>query len=130
MLNQRNSKKQGDVGLGIAIGWFVSKGFTVCIPLTDSQEYDLVVDMGVGLKKVQVKTTKHLSNNRQSFVVALRTMGGNRSGINKIKYIDPTKLDYLFILTMSGTKYLIPIADIGIVRNELTLSSVWNQYKV
>ena len=38
---QKNSKKQGDIGLGIAIGWFATQGYTVCVPLTDSQDYDL-----------------------------------------------------------------------------------------
>jgi len=42
----RNTKKQGDAGVGMAIGWCVSVGWTVCVPLTDSQEYDLVIGSG------------------------------------------------------------------------------------
>ena len=30
----KNSKKQGDVGMGVAIGWFAADGYTVCVPLT------------------------------------------------------------------------------------------------
>lgn len=26
---QKNSRKQGDVGMGLAIGWFATQGFTV-----------------------------------------------------------------------------------------------------
>jgi len=61
--NQKNSKKQANVGIGIAIGYFSIKGITVCIPLTDSQEYDLVIeDVDDIFKKIQVKTTYHKSS--------------------------------------------------------------------
>ena len=53
MLNQKNSRKQGDVGLGRAIAYFTSEGFTVCLPLTDNQDYDLVVEKENGLKKIE-----------------------------------------------------------------------------
>jgi hypothetical protein len=33
----KNSKKQGDAGLGIAIGWLSAQGFDVLLPLTDSR---------------------------------------------------------------------------------------------
>lgn len=66
--NAGNSKQQGDVGLGAAIGWFTSKGYTVCIPLTDSQDYDLVVETKGKLEKVQVKTTSSTKENGNSTV--------------------------------------------------------------
>jgi hypothetical protein len=43
LTGHKNTKKQGDVGL--AIGWFTSQGHTVCVHLTDSQDYDLVVEI-------------------------------------------------------------------------------------
>ena len=30
--------------MGIAIGYFVAQGYTVSVPLTDSQDYDLIID--------------------------------------------------------------------------------------
>lgn len=106
MLKHKNSKKQGDEGLGVAIGWFSCQGFTVCIPLTDSQPYDLVVETDDGLKKVQVKTTRNVRNGRCE--VELRTKGGNKSGTGKTKQFDPKTVDLLFVLTHDGRKYLIP----------------------
>jgi hypothetical protein len=38
--NQENSNKQGNVGLAEAIAYFTRFGYTVSIPLTDSQKYD------------------------------------------------------------------------------------------
>ncbi len=107
-LKQKNSKKQGDVGLGIAIGYFSSHGITVCIPLTDSQDYDLVIDKDDALKKVQVKTTTMKSRNGAGYYAELRTCGGNKSWSGIVKKFDPNKVDYLFVLTESGDQYLIP----------------------
>ena len=108
----RNSKKQGDAGLGIAIGWFTEQGYTVCIPLTDSQDYDLVVEIKPPiLSRVQVKTSTYQTP-RGSWEVGLRTAGGNRSGIGKIKKLDPKAVDYLFIVTGDGSRYLIPSAEV------------------
>lgn len=126
--NAGNSKQQGDVGLGAAIGWFTSKGYTVCIPLTDSQDYDLVVETKGKLEKVQVKTTSSTKENGNS-TVWLKVCGGNRSGIGKIKSFDKNKCDLLFVLTDSGEKYLIP-RDLIKVKNQMVLGSKWSMYKV
>jgi hypothetical protein len=106
-----NPKKQGDIGLGCAIGWFTTKGYTVCIPLTDSQDYDLVVDSDGQLLRVQVRTTTYKSV-EGVFRVELRTKGGNKSGNGKVKYFTDGPADLLFVLTDAGEKYLIPKAAI------------------
>lgn len=59
MLCQKNSRKQWDVWLWIAICCFAKLWYTVSIPLTDSQDYDLVVDFEWKLNKIQVKTTRY-----------------------------------------------------------------------
>jgi hypothetical protein len=59
--NQKNSRLQGNVGLANAIAWFANNGYRPAIPLTDSQDYDLIVDDGEKLYKVQVRTTYHLA---------------------------------------------------------------------
>ena len=56
--NAINSKKQGDIGMCYAIAYFSKLGYTISIPITDSQDYDLIIDNGIELLKVQVKTTK------------------------------------------------------------------------
>lgn len=113
--------------MGIAIGWFVSQGWTVCVPLTDSQEYDLVIDSGAGLKKVQVKTTKYRVN---SYEVELRTKGGNKTGTGKVKHIDWNQIDFLFVLTEEGTKYFIPSNAIKHLKTMLSLGKAMEQFKV
>lgn len=122
----KNSKKQGDVGLGVAIAWFTAEGHTVCVPLTDSQDYDLVIDDG-RLNKVQVKTTTVHQDG--SYVVELRTSGGNRSGTGKTKKFDSTQIDILFVVTDDGTKYLIPSSEISSTCR-LSLGTKYRKYRL
>ena len=56
------NKEKGDTSLGIAIAYYVSKGYTVSIPLNDTQDYDLIVDKNGYLKRVQVKSTNCKKN--------------------------------------------------------------------
>lgn len=122
-----NSKKRGDIGVGYAIAWASSKGFTVSIPLSDSQDYDLVIDDGSKLIRVQVKTVSCKRNGY--YVVNLRVMGGNRSGSGKNKTINPEKVDLIFILTMDGDMYAIPTHD-EMPRSNMLLGKKYESYKI
>lgn len=126
MLRQRNSKKQGDVGLGIAIAYFTSKGHTVCVPLTDSQLYDLVVDDG-SIKRVQVKTSTS-KNEYGSYEVELRTLGGNQS-FHTVKKFDPAAVDLVFIVTEEGRKYLIPSDSIK-GKSRITVGKLYEEFEI
>ncbi len=109
--NRKNSKQQGDAGLTTAIAWFDGNGYRVSIPLTDSQDYDLVVDDGDRLYRVQVRTT-YYQPYEAIYQVHLIVSGGNRSGTGKAKYFDPKKVEFLFVLTDTGDKFLIPCDEI------------------
>jgi hypothetical protein len=123
----RNSRKQGDAGLGIAISWFACAGWTVSIPLTDSQPYDLVVDDSSALKKVSVKSTTEISS-KGMYKVDLRTRGGNKSQ-TRVKFFDPTEIDLLFVACSNGENYLIPVCEI-IARSYLELGSKYENFMV
>jgi len=127
-LNYDNKKKQGDVGMGIAIGWFAANGYTVSIPLTDSQDYDLIVDDCINIKRVQVKTTRYKQPSG-NYEVALRTSGGNRSGIGKVKLFDSSKNDLLFVVTEDERLYLIPTDQIDST-STICLGSRYNNFEV
>jgi len=116
---QKNSRKQGDVGLGAAIAYFTLKGITVCIPLTDNQDYDLVIDLN-GLKKIQIKTT-YAKAPSGYYIVTLKTCGGNRSR-SSIKSFEKDKVDYVFVLTEDGSCYLIPSSEIETI-STMTLNN-------
>lgn len=119
----RNSNKQGNLGVGKAINYFTTLGYTVSIPLTDSQEYDLVVDNENDIYRVQVKTTGYKRNN--NYVVSLKIALRN----NKIKKFDSNKSDFLYIVTDDDSEYLIPTKDISCTTS-LNLGKQYNKYKL
>lgn len=123
----KNSKEQGNVGVGQAIAYFTSKQFIVSIPLNDSQEYDLIVDDKESLKKVQVKTTRHKTK-YGVFQVLLKTCGGNQS-FHTTKHFDPNKCDYLFVVTSDGDQYCIPCSSFK-AKSTLALGKDREQYKL
>lgn len=126
--NAINSKKQGDIGMCYAMAYYAKLGWTVSVPVTDSQDYDLVVDNGTRLFKVQVKTTKSISPSG-NYVVNLRTMGDNRSGAGKYKDFSENSSDLLFALTDSGDCYSIPKSEISAV-NAVALGERYLPYRV
>jgi len=50
-------KRQGNVGVAKAVYEYTKRGYTVLMPMSDSDKYDMVVDDG-DLHKVQVKTSR------------------------------------------------------------------------
>lgn len=125
--NATNSKKQGDVGLGAAIAYFTRMGLTVSLPLTDSQDYDIIVDVDGKLNRVQVKTTSY-KNQHGTFVANISTKGGNRS-FNTIKKFNHDKVDSLFVLTSEGDAYWIPVSAFA-CKNHIALSNRKTEFKI
>lgn len=119
-----NSNMRANIGIGSAIAYFTKLGYIVSVPLTDSQNYDLVVDIG-GLKKVQVKTTAY--KQRDKYVVSLATKGGNRSGSGEIKRFDSTCVDILYALTADDEIYVIPTSVVD-AKNQLVLGHKYAKY--
>jgi hypothetical protein len=104
----KNSKKQGDAGLGQAIAYFTSKGCDVALPLTDSADWDMIVEMDNSLKRVQVKTSSQIKDNGVMLFNANVT-GGNKSGDKTNKLIDEQEWDLIFLHHLvTGKQALIP----------------------
>jgi len=120
----KNTKKQGDMGLGAAIFYFTKVGQTVSIPLTDSQDYDLVVDFNESLKKVQIKSCNF---KRKYYEVNLSVKGGNRTSAGHIKRFNNSNCDYLFIVVDQSEKYLIPTKQLKAKCN-LVLGPKYQKY--
>lgn len=128
-IRRRNPRLQGEIGLGVAIGWFPANGYSVSIPLCDNQPYDLVVeDVETGaLLRVQVKTATSRARTTGHFLVALRTCGGNRSA-RSVKEFDNTASDLLFVYTDARDVYVIPSAHVQ-ARTMIALGPKWQPYK-
>lgn len=116
-----NSNQKGDKALGRAIRYFTSLGQTVLIPLTDSQSYDLVVDIQGSLKRVQVK-----SANKN--IVRLRVLSSRAGGKYTIKSFKRDDYDLLYAVTPRGD-YLIDTQYIT-QGSEITLNDKWAPFLV
>ena len=97
---------QGNIGLGHAIAYFTSRRWTVSIPLNDSQKYDLLVDAGTKIYKVQVKTSRQVKPSG-NFEVYIRQNGRYTS-----VPFDKAASDLLFVLCSDGSQYLIPCSSL------------------
>jgi hypothetical protein len=94
---RRNPRDQGLIGLTDALAWFGAQGWDVCVPLIDNQPYDLVVDDGTGLKKVQVKTTTYRSPNGAYRRAALHER--REPELPHEDVLRPLACDLLYVLT-------------------------------
>ena len=110
------NKQRGNCGLGIAIGYFSTNGYTVSIPLNDTQDYDLLIDKDNKIKSVQVKYTT-CKTKYGNYQVALKSCGGTKG--TTYKTVRDTNVDFLFIATNQLDMYLIPIDE---VKNKSTMN--------
>jgi hypothetical protein len=81
-----DNKQKGNLAVARAIVHFVSVGYRVSVPLTDTAKYDLVVELDGVFQSVQCKYVGY-EGNSGIFSVPLYVSGGNRSaGNRRIKY--------------------------------------------
>lgn len=104
-----NNKQIGRAGLSMAIAYFGSNGYTVSIPLNDTQDYDLIVDKDGILSKISIKTTTYKTA-EDSYECSLKSTGGTKGTV--YGNVLQSSADLLFALRGDGLMYLIPIKDI------------------
>ncbi len=110
------NKEKGNSGLGIAIAYFSTNGYTVSIPLNDTQDYDLIIEKDNIFKSVQVKATG-CKTKYGNYQLALKSCGGSCG--KTYKTVVKTKVDLLFIVTEDMSMYLLPIRCL---QNESTIT--------
>jgi bifunctional DNA-binding transcriptional regulator/antitoxin component of YhaV-PrlF toxin-antitoxin module len=111
-----NRRQQGDLGEVSAMDWMTRLGALVLLPLGHSPDFDLVAEVAGRLLRIQVKTSTQeveTPNGHARYSVSLATNGGNQSWSGVSKFIDPKRIDYLFVLTACGRRWLIPATDLG-----------------
>src|SRR5258708_7699129 len=99
-------RRQGDLGELSAMQWLVSEGAIVCTPLLHSPYYDLIADFDGELVRLEVKTSPR--RDRDRWVVAVCTRGGNQSWNGLVKQIAPSRCDSLFAHVGDGRRWYIP----------------------
>lgn len=95
----RNTQRKGDIATTKVIALFTELGYDVSIPITESAAYDLVVDDGNALHRVQAKYCSGIQ-------VDLRRIHSNSKGYVVKKYADQA-YDWLAVYRPSGDIYII-----------------------
>ena len=119
--------QQGDIGVAAATLHYRLSGAKIMLPLTTRIKYDLIIDRGKGLERVQVKTTDYKPNG--PYAVQLRTTGANYTTESKNTKITNGCADIVFILCMNGFCYELPVSVISGM-SEITLGKKYSNYIV
>ena len=98
------NKDKGRAGMALGIAYFGANGYTVNIPLNDTQWYDFVIEKDGIFQTVQCKATGSSDN-----VISLRSTGGTAGGSYDNVLNHP--VDYLFCLDGKMHMYVIPVQD-------------------
>ena len=105
-MKEINRKQIGRIGLSMAINYFTCQGYTVSLPMNDTQWYDLVIEKDGKFETVQCKATQ-----TQTDDINFRSTGGTNGGVYD-NLLNHSELDYLFCVNKDLNMWLIPIKDI------------------
>ena len=105
-VNEINRKQIGRIGLSMAINYFTVLGYTISIPINDTQWYDLIVEKDGQFQTVQCKATQ-TSNDTIDF----RSMGGTK-GLEYDNVKNHSELDWLFCVNKDLNMWLIPSKEL------------------
>lgn len=121
-MEKEDRKQTGRIGLSMAITYFTLQGYTVSLPINDTQWYDLIIEKDDTFFTVQCKATQTDDN-----TISLRSTGGTK-GMSYDNVLNHSKLDYLFCVNNTLQMWLIPIKDI-ITTNQISLRTTPNANK-
>jgi len=108
------NKEKGRIGLILAIEYFGLNGYTISMPLNDTQWYDMIVEKDNHFYTVQCKFT-----DSKDGTIPFRSLGGTNGKCYDNVLNHP--LDYLFCSNIEHS-YLIPMEDIRESGNKNSIS--------
>lgn len=90
----------------MAINYFTIQGYTVSIPMNDTQWYDLIIEKDGKFETVQCKATQ-----TENSEISLRNTGGTNGAVYD-NIINHCELDYLFCVNKDLKMWCIPMKDL------------------
>lgn len=105
-MNEINRKQIGRIGLSMAVNYFTISGYTVSLPINDTQWYDLVIEKDGKFETVQCKATQTVEG-----IIDFRSTGGTNGGIYD-NLLNHPELDWLFCVDRDLNMWLIPVKEI------------------
>lgn len=114
MLFETN-KDKGRAGLSMGIAYFGANGYSVNLPLNDTQWYDFIVEKDGKFYTVQCKATGSADN-----AISLRSCGGTKG--TTYDFVLDHPLDFLFCLDKDMNMFLIPMEELKKAKNTKTIT--------
>ena len=108
-------KQTGRIGLSMAINYFTIKGYTVSLPMNDTQWYDLIIEKDGIFETVQCKATE-----TEESTIDFRSTGGTK-GTEYDNIRNHKELDYIFCVNKDLNMWLIPVKDLKGTQNRIRL---------
>ena len=105
-MKNENNKDRGRIGLSMAINYFSCQGYTVSVPLNDTQWYDLIIEKEGKFETVQCKCTA-----TDTGTIDFRSTGGTK-GSTYDNILNHSELDWLFCVDKKLNMFCIPMKDI------------------
>ena len=99
------NKDKGRACMALGIAYFGANGYTVSIPLNDTQWYDFIIEKNGVFQTVQCKAT-----GSKDGAISLKSSGGTKGTAydNVLNH----EVDLLFCLDQNKNMFVIPIKDI------------------
>lgn len=97
----------------------IEAGYTISKPLFDNARYDLIVDTGKELLKIQIKTSRWKDEEHSAFVFNCYSQHSTGNGNKRMRY-SKEDIDY-FMTEKDGQFYLYPAPDKDHTCQEKTL---------
>lgn len=108
-------KQTGRIGMVEAIRYYTEAGYTVSIPLSDTQWYDIIIEKDDEIFTVQCKATETKDN-----CIDFRSSGGTK-GDTYDNIFNHKRLDLLFCVDSEKNCYSIPISELKKYKNKYYL---------
>ena len=99
----------------MAINYFTIQGYTISLPMNDTQWYDLIIEKDGIFETVQCKATE-----TEESTIDFRSTGGTK-GSEYDNIHNHKNLDYLFCVNKDLNMWLIPVKDLSEVKKSIRL---------
>lgn len=91
--------------------YLLSKGYNISVPVCEESKYDLILDTGKQLLKIQIKTARLAANNQNSITFNCRSTCCNTRENHKRGY-SKEEIDY-FATYWNDQVYLVPVGEVS-----------------
>ena len=112
-------KTKGDTAEMMVAADLVKRGYRIAFPYGEDSDYDLIVERGDKLERIQVKYTESRNN---VIVVKCKSHSLTNGEIRRTKYYTAAMIEWLAVYDRTSERcYYVPAAELGDGRSQMHL---------